>query len=119
MEKGKRGKWDCNPGAGCQGVAGQPLRRSREGTRELGSGAKPWSQGDRARYGAPGMAPAPRLEQKLPLEAQEGMGTLRAELGCGVTGDVGDGVPGTGLAWHCWDTPGIPITCATRTCRGW
>ncbi|XP_039582120.1 uncharacterized protein LOC120510385 isoform X5 [Passer montanus] len=39
----------------CKGVAGQPLcwslRRSREGTRELGSGAKPWSPGHRARTG--------------------------------------------------------------------
>ncbi|XP_077043968.1 uncharacterized protein LOC129128675 isoform X5 [Agelaius phoeniceus] len=35
----------------CKGLAGQPLRRSQEGTRELGSGARPWSQGDRARTG--------------------------------------------------------------------
>ncbi|XP_057893244.1 uncharacterized protein LOC131091295 [Melospiza georgiana] len=47
----KGGKWDCNPSAGCQGLAGQPLWRSQEGTRELGSGARPWSQGDRARTG--------------------------------------------------------------------
>ncbi|KAL9834202.1 uncharacterized protein GJ701_012605 isoform 2-T4 [Geothlypis trichas] len=35
----------------CKGLAGQPLWRSQEGTRELGSGARPWSQGDRARTG--------------------------------------------------------------------
>ncbi|XP_054372802.1 uncharacterized protein LOC118693118 isoform X1 [Molothrus ater] len=35
----------------CKGLAGQPLRRSHEGTRELGSGARPWSQGDRDRTG--------------------------------------------------------------------
>ncbi|XP_068065352.1 collagen alpha-1(I) chain-like [Anomalospiza imberbis] len=46
---------DQKGGLPCKGVAGQPLRwslwRSWEGTRELGSGAKPWSQGDRARTG--------------------------------------------------------------------
>nr|XP_041575335.1 uncharacterized protein LOC115497384 isoform X2 [Taeniopygia guttata] len=49
VSPGLRG--DKEGGLPCKGVAGQPLQRSQEGTRELGSGAKPWSQGDRARTG--------------------------------------------------------------------
>ncbi|XP_064582874.1 uncharacterized protein LOC135454549 [Zonotrichia leucophrys gambelii] len=35
----------------CKGLVGHPLWRSQEGTRVLGSGARPRSQGDRARTG--------------------------------------------------------------------
>lgn len=49
----EKGQMVCDPNPVCQGTAGQlrwALRRSPEGT-ELGPGARPWSRGDRARYG--------------------------------------------------------------------
>lgn len=72
----KRGKWVCNPNPGCQGV---PPRWRSQGTRELGSAAKPWSPRDRARYGGSRDGSCTELEQKVILEAQ---GEGRAGLWC-------------------------------------
>lgn len=115
----KRDKWVRDPTPGCQGVAELPvpprwsLQRSQEGTREPGSGAKPRSQGDRARYGGSRDGSGSEAGAEGGTGSPRGDGHPVGDQGCG------DGVPGAGLAWHCWDTPGTPITGATRTCRGW